>query len=105
MRLTVAGWSRNHGATEVFDVSLSTVKTDERGSTFGKDKPILMVERSDLTGSVLSVTLNCFADLRLGGEYQVRTTLTRQEVSKLFYLMNKTEIDAMAKTLPIVRRM
>jgi len=107
MRLTAAGWSRNHGTTEIADVDLTKTKVEEGAFTFTFDKPAIGIDKNihpSAAGQVKSVTLNCGATLRLGGAYHIRVTIDKHEIAKLFYLTHKPEIEGLAKALPIVRR-
>ena len=107
MRLTAAGWSRNHGATEIADINLKKVDTAEGQFTFSRSKPVLAIERNphpSANGRVESVSLNCFATLRLGGDYQVKVTIEKEEIARLFYLTHKDEVNGLVDALPILRR-
>jgi hypothetical protein len=95
MRLTAAGWSRDCGATEIFDVDLVEIRTADRPTTFRRNDPVLSVDLSphpSARGAVRSVTLNCHANLRLGGDYKIRVNLSKREIARLFYLTHKREI-------------
>ena len=85
MRLTAQGWARDHGPTEIVDIDLTATEAKEGSFTHYKNKPVLGLERSPLSKSIRRVVLNCFAKLRLGGDYQVKISLSKSEIAHLFY--------------------
>ncbi|SRR5581483_3973634 len=105
MRITAAGWARDHGAIEITDTDLNKVDVKEYPSTFSRNKPVLFIDRHGDTRNVEGIALNFGATLRLGGDYKLVVHLSKSEIAKIFYLTHKDEVDALAKSLPIVRRL
>ena len=102
MRLTAAGWSRDCGTTEIFDIDLVGVRTGTGGESFNRNDPVLITEISphpSARGKVRSVVLNCHANLRLGGDYKLQMHLRKSEIARLFYLTHKLEIHGLTDLL------
>lgn len=101
-RETAAGWSRDCGTTEIFDVDLVGVRTGTGDETFNKNDPVLITEISphpSARGKVRSVSLHCHANLRLGGDYKLQLHLRKSEIARLFYLTHKLEIHGLTDIL------
>jgi len=95
MRLTAAGWARDCGANEIFDVDLTEVRTAQGKFRFNRNDPVLGIEMNphpSARGQVRSVFLHCHANMRLGGDYNMKLTLSKSEIARLFYLTHEREI-------------
>src|SRR5262245_46031011 len=99
MRLTVSGWARDCGTTEIFDIDVVTEARTVTGKfRFGPGDPVLAVEASfhpSAQGAPRAVTLHCHTHLRLGGDYDLKVSLTKWEIARLFYLTHPREIDGL----------
>jgi hypothetical protein len=98
MRLTATGWSRDCGATEIFDYEVSDARVEQGQFTFYQGQQILALEPSphpSANGAIRRASLYCHANLRLGGDYKLKLTLSKWEIARLFYLTHQREIDAL----------
>jgi hypothetical protein len=85
MRITVRGWSRDVGETEIMSAAVADAKDSE--DTDGR------LSRSTLYKKVLhaddrlrtKVQVYSSVDVRLGGTYLLRLELSRKEIAQLFY--------------------
>jgi hypothetical protein len=96
MLLSTRGWSRDHGRTELFDIDLTETPVKTGKFTFGAGSPVLSVginPHPSAKGAARSVTLHCFAQIRLGGEYNVKLEINKREIARLFYLTHRPEIN------------
>jgi hypothetical protein len=102
MRLTAQGWHRDHGPTELFDIDLNEVaaSTEEISFSFSPALGIELNPHPSARGAVRSVTLYCFAQIRLGGNYNVKLKINKSEIARLFYLTHKREIDGLFGVFP-----
>jgi hypothetical protein len=98
MRLTAQGRRRNHGPSEIFDFNIIDGRSSEESELVD-----LIVDRSPYPragGAVRSVTVRCFAPIRLGGDYDVRLKIDKDEIARLFYLTHKPEIEGLCSLFP-----
>ena len=103
MRMTAQGWSRDHGPTEIFDVDLGGVQVPTGEFTYGPASPALRIDLSrhpSAAGAPSGVTLHCFAPIHLNGDYNVKISITRQEIARLFCLTYQREIDRFLGLFP-----
>lgn len=103
MRLRFEGWARSHGQWIIAEHDLEAIDIGKRGAKFTKNSPVLWIDTNS-AGVVEDVTLNCFADVRLSGDYKVMITISKGEIARLFYLTHRPEVDALVNALPIPRR-
>jgi hypothetical protein len=81
MRITVRGWGRDVGETEIMDGAVAD-RFLKRGKLYkGVDYP----EDKRRT----KVRILTSADLRLGGTYMLRVELSRKEIAELFFDTHK----------------
>jgi hypothetical protein len=82
MRITVRGWGRNLGETEIMSASLGDAEapagTYSRGKIYTK-----VVDPDDRRRTKVRVSTS--AEVRLGGTYLLQVELTRKEIAQLFY--------------------
>lgn len=91
MRITAAGWARNHGEVTITEVDLTAVHADEK-LTFGPNNPGLVLSKG-WSKHVRQVQLCCFAAMRFTGDYAVRVTLEKEEIARLYALTHAAEIE------------
>src|SRR6266576_472917 len=101
MRITAAGWARDCGANEIAEINLNEVRAIEGKFTYGPGKPAVSINHSLVRKDrVNSVTVNFFANVRLGGDYGFKVKLSKSEIARLFYLTHKNEVSAFRGLFP-----
>jgi hypothetical protein len=103
MRLTAQGWSRDHGPSEIFEVDLTEVVASKESVGFNRSFAALSLDVSphpSAKGAIRSVTLHCFAQIRLGGDYNVKLKIDKAEIARLFYLTHKPQIEGFFGVFP-----
>jgi hypothetical protein len=86
MRITVRGWGRDLGETEVMNVAIGDAETPPDRLSQGKlYKNLDHPENKRFT----KVRLYGSADLRLGGTYLLKVELSRREIAELFFDTHK----------------
>ncbi|MCC6888518.1 MAG: hypothetical protein IT536_08300 [Hyphomicrobiales bacterium] len=84
MRITVRGWGRDLGETEILNKSLSDAETIADGQSFSRGnlyKKILYPDDRRRTRFRVSAS----AEVRLGGTYLLHLELRRNEIAEMFY--------------------
>src|SRR5450631_55204 len=84
MRISVRGWGRDLGETEIMSGGLQDAETLGEGDRYSRDKvykTILSPEDRRRT----KVRISTGTELRLGGTYLMHVELTRKEIAQLFY--------------------
>ena len=99
MNIQFEGWARKHGRLSLASFDLTNAIAGPAGTSFSKEQPLIVL--SGEGDAVESVTVNCHTNVRLGGDYQAMVTISKKEIARLFYLMHKTEVDGLVKSLPI----
>jgi hypothetical protein len=99
MRITAAGWARNHGATEIADVDLADIEAAEGYITFGPSNPKLRINRSGMTKRVSGVTVYSFSNLRFTGDYRLEVTIQKEEIARLFRLTHKGQLESLIQAM------
>jgi len=92
MRITATGWNRNHGPTEIFDADLQSINTSKTHTTFSRNIPLLSINLKPNSSEIKDITVCFFASMRFGGDYGVKTTLSKEEIARLFYLTHEAEL-------------
>lgn len=86
MRITVRGWGRDLGETDVMNGSLADAEAIPNRLTHGKlYKGVDNPEDKRRT----KVRILTSAELRLGGTYMLRVELTRKDIAELFFDTHK----------------
>ncbi|MBB1092181.1 hypothetical protein HUU61_12850 [Rhodopseudomonas palustris] len=101
MRITAAGWARNHGEVTITEVDLTTVKAEE-SLTFGVNNPGLVLSKG-WSRNVRQIQLCCYAPMRFTGDYAVRVTLEKEEIARLYALTHAAEIEQLRRAQSAVR--
>jgi hypothetical protein len=98
MRITVRGWGRDLGETELTNASLADARgaSDDNGrlSRGNLYKSILYPEHRSLAG----VRIATSAEMRLGGTYLLAVELSRKEIAQLFYETHSGEMVRMVRS-------
>jgi hypothetical protein len=84
MHISVRGWGRNVGDTEIMNADLREAETLGEGGrcTFRKTyKRVLYPDNRRMT----KIQITTSADLRLGGSYMLQVDLSRKEIAELFF--------------------
>src|SRR5882757_9853318 len=82
MRITVRGWGRDLGETEIMHASLDEAVALETNYSRGKlYKTVLNPENRRRT----SVRISTGTEVRLGGTYLMHVDLSRTEIAQLFF--------------------
>jgi hypothetical protein len=82
MRITVRGWGRDLGETEIMNASLDEAVAPEGSYSRGKVyKKVLNPENRRRT----SLRISTGTEVRLGGTYLMHVDLSRQEIAQLFF--------------------
>jgi hypothetical protein len=92
MRITAEGWNRNHGATEIFDADLQSINTSRTHKSFSWKRPLLSINLKPNTSEIKDVTIHFVASMRFGGDYGLKTSLSKEEIARLFYLTHEAEL-------------
>lgn len=86
MRITVRGWGRDLGETEVMNVAITDAEIPPDRLSQGKlYKNLDHLENKRFT----KVRLYGSADLRLGGTYLLKVELSRKDIAELFFDTHK----------------
>lgn len=100
MRVTVRGFGRDHGETEIVNVALSDAEEDSGpGSYYYLGQGYWQVENAYLPKLAKAKLSAGTEPLRLGGRYLLRFELSREEISKLFYATHKGDLVQTFKSL------
>lgn len=98
MRVTVRGWGRDHGETEIVNVALGDAAESDPDSYY-PSQGYVRVDNAYLP-KVANAKLSVGTEpLRLGGRYLLRVELSRDEISKLFFATHKGDLVEMFKSL------
>jgi hypothetical protein len=82
MRITVRGWGRDLGETEIMDAALEDAEIPEGNYSRSKVyKKVLNPEDRRRT----KVRVSTGTEVRLGGTYLLHVELSRKEIAQLFY--------------------
>lgn len=82
MRITMRGWGRNLGETEIMNASLSEAEVPGGSYTRGKVyTQVLNRENRRRT----SLRISTGTEVRLGGTYLMHVELSRKEIAQLFF--------------------
>jgi hypothetical protein len=82
MRITVRGWGRDLGETEIMNVLLE--ETEVPGETFYRGKTYKKIFHADNRRRT-KVRISTGTEVRLGGTYLLHIELSRKEIAQLFY--------------------
>jgi hypothetical protein len=86
MHITVRGWSRDVGKTEIINVAVADAEAPPERLSQGKlYKSLDHLDNKRFT----KVRLYGSAELRLGGTYLVQLELSRKEIAELFFDTHK----------------
>jgi hypothetical protein len=95
MRITVRGWGRDLGETEVMNAAVADAETPPDRLSQGKlYKNLDHPENKRFT----KVRLYGSADLRLGGTYLLKVELSRKEIAALFFDTHKGAMTRMIQS-------
>jgi len=95
MRITVRGWARDLGETEIVNAALADAETPPDRLSQGKlYKRLDQPENKRFT----KVRLFTSSDLRLGGTYLVQLELSRKEIAELFFDTHKGAMTRMIQS-------
>ena len=84
MRITVRGWGRDLGETEVMSASLAAAETLTEGGHYSLGKLYkAILNPTDRRRTKVRVSTG--TELRLGGTYLLHVELSRREIAQLFY--------------------
>jgi hypothetical protein len=98
MRVTVRGWGRDHGETEIINVALGDTATDGDGYRY-LGQGYLRVENEYLPKMAKAKLSAGTEPLRLGGRYFLGVELSREEIAKLFFATHNGDLVQTFKTL------
>jgi len=85
MRITVRGWSRDLGETQIMSAALPEAeKGPASGEPYERETTYLNVEHPGDRRRT-KVRISKRAELRLGGNYLLEVELSRSEIAQLFY--------------------
>jgi hypothetical protein len=94
MKVTARGWSRDHGAKELLTAHLAYETVTEDLKSFSRGQTYFEVRRNVHESPRgrrrvdYKARVSAHAELNLNGSYLVQLELDRDEVTRLFYLMN-----------------
>jgi hypothetical protein len=97
MRISVRGWARDLGETEIMNGGLQDAEVLDEGDSYwlGKIyKKILSPEDRRRT----KVRISTGTEVRLGGKYLVHVELSRSEIAQLFYETHSGSMVRMLRT-------
>jgi hypothetical protein len=98
MRVTIRGWGRDHGETEIINVTLGDTAQDADGYRY-LGQGYLRFENEYLP-KMAKATLSAGTEpLRLGGRYLLGVELSRDEIAKLFFATHKGDLVETFKSL------
>jgi hypothetical protein len=98
MRVTVRGWGRDHGETEIVNVALGEA-TDSGPGSYYLSEGYLRVENAYLPKMAKAKLSAGTERLHLGGRYLLGVELSREEIAKMFYATHKGDLVQMFKSL------
>lgn len=97
MQISVRGWGRDVGETEIMSGDLHEAETLEEGGRYSRGKvykKILNPENRRRT----KVRISTSTEVRLGGTYLLQVELTRKEIAQLFYETHSGSIVRMLRS-------
>ncbi len=94
MRITVRGWGRDQGETEIMNAPLENAGTSPDRYTWG----MTYVDHVHPGSRWGKVRVSTSAELRLGGSYLLRVELSRKEIARLFYETHDNDIVRMFRS-------
>jgi hypothetical protein len=98
MRVTVRGWGRDHGETEIVNVTLGDAAESGPDSYYLR-QGYVRVDNAYLSKMAKANLSAGTEPLRLGGRYLLRVELSRDEISKLFFATHRGDLVEMFKSL------
>ena len=81
MRITVRGWGRDLGETEIMSGALADAETPD--GSYSRGKTYLKVENPN--SSMTKVRVSTSTEVHLGGRYLLHVELSRNDIAQLFY--------------------
>jgi hypothetical protein len=99
MRVTVRGWGRDHGETEIVKVALGDPEDTSRGSYYSLGEGYWRVENEYLPKMAKAKLSAGTKPLHLGGRYLLRVELSREEIAKLFFATHNGDLVQTFKSL------
>jgi hypothetical protein len=100
MRITMEGWLRNHGETEITNVALTdAIEPPGPGAHYSTDQAYLRVEHPYFRTVTKANVSAATEQLRLGGRYLIKVELSRNEIAKLFFATHHGDIVRMFRQL------
>ena len=85
MRITVRGWGRDLGETEIMSAALAdAVGALDEGGRYSRGKLYKKVLNPE-DRRITKVRISTSAEVRLGGTYLLQVELSRKEIAQLFY--------------------
>jgi hypothetical protein len=97
MRVTIRGWRRDHGETQIVNVGLGDPEESHKSYYLGEG--YVSVENAYLP-KMAKVKLSAGTQpLHLGGRYLLRVELTREEIAKLFFATHTGDLVQMFRSL------
>jgi hypothetical protein len=97
MRVTVAGWGRDHGEKEIVNVPLGDAV--QHPGSYALGFGYWRVENEYLPKMAVAKLSAGTEPLRLGGTYLLRVELSREEIAKLFFASHKGDLVEMFRSL------
>lgn len=82
MRITVRGWGRDLGKTEIMNADLADAESPP--DRYSRDHVYKTVDHPN-SRSLTKVRISTSAELRLGGTYLLNVELSRKEIAQLFF--------------------
>jgi hypothetical protein len=98
MRVTVRGWGRDHGESEIINVKLGDTAQDADGYRY-LGQGYLRFENEYLPKMAKAKLSAGTEPLRLGGRYLLGVELSRDEIAKLFFATHKGDLVELFKSL------
>ena len=99
MRVTVRGWGRDHGETEIVNVALRDAEGLGPGSYYSLSQAYWQVENEYLPKMAKAELSAGTEPLRLGGRYLLKVELSRKEIAKMFFATHNGDIVRTFKSL------
>lgn len=97
MRVTVRGWQRDHGETEIVNVKLGDTQ-HPTGESYWLDTGYWRIENEYLPWAKAKLSAGT-SPLRLGGRYLLTIALSREEIAKLFFATHHGDLVQTFKSL------
>jgi hypothetical protein len=95
MRITVRGWGRDLGETEIMNAALEEAEASlGPDNRFHRGKTYLRVDSDYIN----EVRVSTCAELRLGGSYLLHVELNKEEIAQLFYATHEGDIVRMFRS-------